>query len=190
MQFSPPHFTDNIGRSDGTIFVLGISVNRGASAVTQYSSTPLLDAGLQWSSLLIAALWRFSRSLWKYRNEVVHGATVDDQAQLQLSQLREKIVQHYTVMRKTPPLFCLDIRSCLPPGLWKSALKLYMTLWLLDFALLTRQFRFYNTMMPICEKSLKCFFVSLNILNKSLIQIPPFPVIPLTLLVLVLWIQQ
>jgi len=94
------------------------------------------------------------------------------------------------LMRKTPPLFCLDIRSCLPPGLRKSALKLYMTLWLLDFALLTRQFRFYNTMMPICEKSLKCFFVSLNILNKSLIQIPPFPVIPLTLLVLVLWIQQ
>jgi len=104
MQFSPPHFTDNIGRSDCTIFVLGISVNRGASAVTQYSSTPLLDAGLQWSSLLIAALWRFSRSLWKYRNEVVHGATVDDQAQLQLSQLREKIVQHYTAYEENPSI--------------------------------------------------------------------------------------
>jgi hypothetical protein len=85
-------------------FCLGRISRQWASAVTQYNSTPLPDAGLQWSSLLIATLWRFSCSLWKYRNEVVHGATVEDQVQLQLSQLQEKIVQYYTAYEENPSI--------------------------------------------------------------------------------------
>jgi hypothetical protein len=53
-----------------------------ASAASQYNATPLPQAGLQWSSLLIAAKWRYSHSLWHHRNGVVHGATIEEKMQI------------------------------------------------------------------------------------------------------------
>jgi hypothetical protein len=53
-------------------------------AVQQYDNSFSRDSGLQWTSLFIAALWRYSKMLWRVRNEVVHGATVEEQVNLQL----------------------------------------------------------------------------------------------------------
>jgi hypothetical protein len=47
-------------------------------------------------------LWKFSRDLWKFRNEVVHGATIEDQATRQLEQLKAKITQYYTKFYDNP----------------------------------------------------------------------------------------
>ena len=64
-------------------------------AVQQYDNSFSRDSGLQWTSLFIAALWRYSKMLWRFRNEVVHGATVEEQVNLQLGGLREKIKSFY-----------------------------------------------------------------------------------------------
>jgi hypothetical protein len=70
---------------------------RWASAVTQYSdASSVSDAGIQWSSLLIAALWKFSHALWQYRSTVVHGATVAEQAKQKMDQMRAQITDYYT----------------------------------------------------------------------------------------------
>jgi len=64
-------------------------------AVQQYDNSFSRDSGLQWTSLFIAALWRYSKMLWRFRNEVVHGATVEEQVNLQLGGLQEKIKSFY-----------------------------------------------------------------------------------------------
>jgi hypothetical protein len=44
---------------------LGRISRRWASAATQYSdASSVPDAGILWSSLLIAAVWKLSRALW------------------------------------------------------------------------------------------------------------------------------
>jgi len=73
------------------------------SSVTQYSPTSSVhDTSLQWSSIFIAALWKFSRDLWKFRNEVVHGATIEEQATRQLEQWKAQITQYYTKFHDNP----------------------------------------------------------------------------------------
>jgi len=91
---------------------LGRVSTKWASAVSQYHLTPLQDGGLQWTSIFIAALWSFSKSMWKHRNEVVHGATVEEQTQRQLTQLRSRITSYYADYARNPALV-LPRHSCL-----------------------------------------------------------------------------
>jgi hypothetical protein len=48
-----------------------------------------------WTSLLINYVWNFTRAMWKNRNQIVHGATSEEQAIRELEQLRTQIRQHY-----------------------------------------------------------------------------------------------
>ena len=75
---------------------LGRASTKWAAAAQQFNTLPKSpDSALHWTSLLIAALWRFSKSMWQYRNEVVHGATVEEQAQWQIKSLKERITTLY-----------------------------------------------------------------------------------------------
>jgi hypothetical protein len=83
---------------------LGKVSTKWASAVCQYNVNPLPQVGLQWSSLMIAAMWRYSRSLWHHRNGVVHGAMIEEQVQRHLSNLRDQITQYYAEFAENPSL--------------------------------------------------------------------------------------
>jgi hypothetical protein len=74
---------------------LGRVSKKWALAAKQYDITHSRDGGLQWASVLIAALWRYSKTLWRFRNEVVHGSTVEEQAKLQLQTLNNKLESYY-----------------------------------------------------------------------------------------------
>jgi hypothetical protein len=50
--------------------------------------------------------------MWKHRNEVVHGATVEEQTQRQLTQLRSRITSYYAEYERNPALV-LPRHSCL-----------------------------------------------------------------------------
>jgi hypothetical protein len=48
-----------------------------------------------WSSMLINIIWRFTKLMWKHRNQIVHGETVEDQAAVILQQLHDKAQAYY-----------------------------------------------------------------------------------------------
>jgi len=86
-------------------FCLGRVSKKWAAAVIQFTLpdrhpyTPL-----HWTSLLISALWKYSKSLWAYRNTVVHGATIEEQAQRMISSLHTSTTNRYTEFRANPQL--------------------------------------------------------------------------------------
>lgn len=48
-----------------------------------------------WSSTLIKASWQFTTFLWSHRNQIVLGATVEENALKTLQGLHAQIEQHY-----------------------------------------------------------------------------------------------
>ncbi len=84
---------------------LGCVNTKWASAGNQYGTHPCTpDADLHWASILVAVLWRFSKSLWQYWNEVVHGATVEEQEQRQIASVREKMTSFYNSYAENPDM--------------------------------------------------------------------------------------
>jgi hypothetical protein len=75
---------------------MGRISTKWALAATKYNTLPNNpDAALHWVLILIAALWRFSKSLWQYQNGIVHGATVEEQALRKLQSVHDKITTLY-----------------------------------------------------------------------------------------------
>jgi hypothetical protein len=132
---------------------LGRVSRKWAAAVMQYNSpSQHRYGGLNWSSLFITGLWQFTRALWTHRNEVVHGATVEEQATRQIAELRNRITTMYNRMKQTQLLFCLDIITYLPPRLLQSVSMAPMTLWWLGSSQFKRPYQCYNTKIYCTEK--------------------------------------
>jgi len=67
---------------------LGRVSRKWSQAVTQYTAPARHPYNeLHWTSILISALWQFSRAVWKFCNEVVHGASAEEQAQCMIDTL-------------------------------------------------------------------------------------------------------
>jgi len=58
--------------------------------LSQYTSD-----STQWASLFINALWHYTRQVWAHRNQVLHSATVEENANIILNKLREEVTAHY-----------------------------------------------------------------------------------------------
>ncbi len=67
----------------------------------QQAENNLATGGL-WSSLLIAALWKHIKNLWKHRNEIVHSSTTDATATIILKGLKVQVRQHYAAFSGDP----------------------------------------------------------------------------------------
>ncbi len=65
------------------------------------SSSPVFD-GNRWAISFISLLWKFTRKLWNYRNQIVHGMTVDEVVSTQMSLLHEKVTCFYNQYTKNP----------------------------------------------------------------------------------------
>jgi len=57
-----------------------------------------------WASLLIAALWKYSKSLWKAQIEHVHGASIEDQASKMISDLQDNARHLYDQYDQHPSM--------------------------------------------------------------------------------------
>jgi hypothetical protein len=60
------------------------------------------DGSLHWASIFIKALWKYSKAIWAFRNEIVHGATVEEQVNRQLDTLRQWIANYYRAYADNP----------------------------------------------------------------------------------------
>jgi hypothetical protein len=97
-------FNEQVRHNGWYHLCLGRVSKKWSLAVQQYDRSFSRDSGLHWTSLFIAALWRYSKMLWRFRNEVVHGSTVAVQVTLQLNKLKEKITEYYQAYSVTPSI--------------------------------------------------------------------------------------
>jgi hypothetical protein len=81
-----------------------------------------------WTTKTIHAIWIYTKSMWKNRNEVVHGKTLAEEATCIMSTLHDKVIQHYSTYTANP-LFILHRFHYL----WR--LQLSLTTSLFGFAL-------------------------------------------------------
>lgn len=72
-------------------------------AVSSYhaSTSPVFDTD-RWATSFISLLWKFTRKMWNYRNQIVHGATVDEAVSTQMSLLHEKVTSLYNKYTENP----------------------------------------------------------------------------------------
>jgi hypothetical protein len=54
-------------------------------AYLEYKPDSTPAEGVYWVSLLIQALWQFTRNMWAYRNQIVYGVTAVEAASILLS---------------------------------------------------------------------------------------------------------
>jgi hypothetical protein len=74
-------------------YCLGRISKKWAKAVALYSSPSFNSSS--WASFLIRYNWVFIRSMWKTRNQIVHGAKVEEQADVILRDLHQKVHHYY-----------------------------------------------------------------------------------------------
>jgi len=55
-----------------------------------------------WTTKLILALWRYTKDIWQFRNNIVHGATVEDSTNIILTKLRDTFTTHYQAFQYNP----------------------------------------------------------------------------------------
>jgi hypothetical protein len=82
-------------------FCLGrISLQWSETVVAYKSSTDSTFDGLNWASSLISLLWQLTKACWNYRNQVVHGVSVEESANIQLCQLHDLITHTYQLFQE------------------------------------------------------------------------------------------
>jgi hypothetical protein len=86
-------------------FCLGRIIKKWALALSEYTrtSSPAPDPDF-WASLLIDQLWIFILSMWRHRNQIVHGTTIEDQAQKLLDRLRQLVMNYYQQFAEDPSI--------------------------------------------------------------------------------------
>jgi len=86
-------------------FCLGRLSKKWALALSEYTkiSSPAPDPDF-WASLLINQLWLFTLYMWRHRNQVVHGTTIEDQAQKLLDRLHQLVTNYYQQFAEDPSI--------------------------------------------------------------------------------------
>jgi hypothetical protein len=57
-------------------------------------NNPMFDAN-RWASKFIFCMWQITRQLWTFRNQLVHGSTVEETVSTQINLLHGKVTYHY-----------------------------------------------------------------------------------------------
>jgi hypothetical protein len=73
-----------------------------------------------WASKLILGLWTYMHTLWKGRNQVVHGITLAESMKCQISQYQEAITTMYMEYASDPFLFPTHLRCLFDRPLSKA----------------------------------------------------------------------
>lgn len=121
-------------------FCLGRVSKMWAAAVAQYTLPDRHPCTqLHWTSLLVSALWQFSKAFWGHRNEVVHGATIEEQAQRMIASLHQSTTAHYAAYHDNLNLVLAQHQHLFTTRTLVERLRAPMILWLHGIALLTRQ---------------------------------------------------
>jgi len=70
------------------------------STKKQPSPSIVVNLSQQWSVKLILQLWEFSKTVWKYRNSVVHGKTEHSKLSKEILTMQAAVRSHYAAYRE------------------------------------------------------------------------------------------
>jgi hypothetical protein len=58
--------------------------------------------GSTWTKHLVVALWTHTKSIWKYRNRIIHGHDIAEQKQRDRTSLMEQVEEAYATYNEDP----------------------------------------------------------------------------------------
>jgi hypothetical protein len=76
-------------------------------AVLQLTKSPYSSISTTWSAQAILYLWKYTRSLWMHRNQVVHGKTDQEIADKIRESIHDQVRQLYTKFGLNPNFILL-----------------------------------------------------------------------------------
>jgi hypothetical protein len=79
---------------------LGRITSKWQQAVAAYSKQAHLtmDAA-NWAPLFIMALWMYTKNVWKFRNQIVHGSDLEESVKIAMATLSEEVNNHYRAFK-------------------------------------------------------------------------------------------
>ncbi len=84
-------------------FSLGRISQKWTKALVAYDSVMTITRDSDfWASSLISSLWKFTRNMWNYRNQLVHGASVEENVNIIRAQLHSAVSDHYAASADNP----------------------------------------------------------------------------------------
>jgi hypothetical protein len=83
-------------------FCLGRISQKWARATQPYQPDRPPNNIMYWATQVIHQLCIFTRNMWKHRNEIVHGATAEEAANIILRQLIVQVELHYQAYHDNP----------------------------------------------------------------------------------------
>jgi hypothetical protein len=66
---------------------------------------------LPWTKHVIIALWKYSQSLWKFRNGVKYGHTAEEAKTKELAHLQQQVTHEFELYEEDPFLISPQFRS-------------------------------------------------------------------------------
>jgi hypothetical protein len=84
------------------LFMDHLSKKWSAAAALYHKIPNDFSFSITWTSQLTHVLWKYTGSLWHYRNTVVHGATDQEMANKIKDSISEKVTSLYNQIRSTP----------------------------------------------------------------------------------------
>jgi hypothetical protein len=96
-------FTDQFQNIGWLHLLMGrLSRKWGAAVALYVNRTNDNTFQTTWTAHTITCLWKYTRSIWGYRNTVVHGATDKEKADKIIEQTTTKVREFYTKFHSTP----------------------------------------------------------------------------------------
>jgi hypothetical protein len=90
-------FTDQFHTIGWYHLLMGrLSIKWGKAVALYHKAPPGSNISKTWTTQAVSQLWKFTRSLWAYRNTVVHGATDKEIANKIRTEITTKVTSLYT----------------------------------------------------------------------------------------------
>jgi hypothetical protein len=83
---------------------MGRISKKWSAVAIQYTKESDIEHDEYWASIIIRACWQYAKAVWKFRNEVMHGATVQDRADRLIATLQTKVRDFYAAYRENPQI--------------------------------------------------------------------------------------
>jgi hypothetical protein len=154
-------FTEQTNELGWEQFLRGRISTRWGAAYTAYTTGGRQQQAndLNWATKLILAVWDYAISIWRHRNEEVHGASIEESKHKKLIELRSLVEEEYQLYHEDPFIVSASHNSLFLKKSMEDRLKMgcdSLTAWLRS----VREAKTYQKVfLASLQKESKRFFI-------------------------------